>query len=39
LASILTGYDNATEVIVEGRYIRAVAGCARRKYGLGAAIT
>src|SRR6266850_2894113 len=32
LASILTGYDNATEVIVEGGYIRVVQDI-RGKYG------
>ena len=32
LASILTGYDNATDVIVEGGYIRAVQDI-RGKYG------
>jgi hypothetical protein len=32
LASVLTGYDNATDVIVEGGYIRAVQDI-RGKYG------
>src|ERR1041384_5199549 len=32
LASILTGYDNATDVIVEGGYIRVVQDI-RGKYG------